>query len=435
MVSMERRVLRAKGAAVPPLPISPAIETDGWVFVSGQQASDYKTGLVADAIVNPELPRHGSRIKSQTRYIFRNISAIMEEAGSSLDNLVRIDQFTTDKKHIDGYLETRNEFITKDRPASTALQMEALTVRDAVIQIDCIGIVPTDGFTKTALYTDKVAKPLAGYSVGIKAGPYVFGAGASPTDFKGAGSYFGVAGTGLAPEARVDPNFWYGSAIKKQTAFDLHKLEAYLEAGGTSLKHCVKAQVYLSHMDDYFGFQEAWNEQFGGNPPATTVVPVKGMGIHESRVEINVIAIVPDRGVDVEVVKTNNAPVPLGHEPQAVRAGKLLFLSGLMACDACGPVREPFPSPAFPHFGSSGKAQMRTILERARAICESSGTSLGNIARAQIFYTDFHDLAPTMEVWADAFPNDPPACTLVQVHDELPVPGCSIIVDLIATVP
>jgi enamine deaminase RidA (YjgF/YER057c/UK114 family) len=432
---MERRVLRPRGLSVPPLPISPAIQAGNWVFVSGQIASDYKTGISADAKVNPLLPRHASPVKLQTRNVFHSIDAIMQEAGSSLDNLVRIDQFTPDKKYIDGYLETRNEFIMKDRPASTALQMEALTVRDAVIEVDCIGIVPAKGFSKTALYTDKVAKPLAGYSVGIKAGSFVFGAGASPTDFKGDASYYGVAGTGLAPEARIDPNFWYGSPVKKQTAYDLHKLDAYLEAGGTSLKRCVKAQVYLSDMDDYYSFQEAWREQFGRNPPATTVVPVKGMGIHESRVEINVVAIVPDGDVEMETIRTKKAHAPLGHEPQAIRAGHLVFLSGLAAADRDGPVPETLPLPAFPYFGSPAKAQMRAILGQAKAICEAAGTGLANVVRAQIFYTDLRDLASSMEVWADAFPKDPPACTIVQVHDKLHVPGCSILVDLIAYVP
>lgn len=432
---MERRPLRPKGLPVPPLPISPAIQAGRWVFVSGQIATDYKTGIAADAMVNPRLPRHASPVKAQARNIFRSIGAIMEEAGSSVDNLVRIDQFTPDKTYIDGYLETRNEFITKDRPASTALQMEALMVRDAVIEVDCIGIVPAAGFAKTALYTDKVAKPLAGYSVGIKCGSFVFGAGASPTDFKGDASYYGVAGTGLAPEARVDPNFWYGSPVKKQTAYDLHKLDAYLEAGGTSLKRCVKAQIYLSYMDDYHAFQEAWREHFGRNPPATTVVPVKGMGIHESRVEINVVAVLPDGDAEMEVIKTKKAHAPLGHEPQAIRAGDLVFLSGLVACDHDGPLPETIPQAAFPYFGSSAKAQMRFILGQAKAICEAAGTSLANVVRAQIFYTDFRDLAASMEVWADAFPKDPPACTLVQVHDKLHVPGCSIIVDLVACVP
>jgi enamine deaminase RidA (YjgF/YER057c/UK114 family) len=432
---MERRVLQPKGVAVPPLPISPAIQAGNWVFVSGQLASDYQNGVAPDAMVNPHLPFHGSPVKAQARHIFHNIGAIMKEAGSSTDNLVRIDQFTPDKKHIDGYLETRNEFITKDRPASTALQMESLMVRDAVIEVDCIGIRPAKGFIKEALYTDKVAKPLAGYSVGIKAGDFVFGAGASPTDFKGAASYYGTAGTGLAIEARTDPNFWYGSPIKKQTAYDLHKLDAYLEAGGTSLKHCVKAQVYLSYMDDYCAFQEAWRDHFGDNPPATTVVPVKGMGIHESRVEINVIAVIPGGAAEREVINTKKAPAPLGHEPQAIRAGELVFLSGLLACDSDGPLRQPFPSSAFPYFGSPAKAQMRAILERAEAICQAAGADLGNIVRAQIFYTDFRELAPSMEVWAEAFPNDPPACTLIHVHDKLPVPGCSIIVDLMACLP
>ena len=430
---MDRRVL-GRSLAQPSLPFSPAIQAGPWVFISGQLATDYRTGLASDALINPDLRFHSSAVKAQARHIFRNVATIMEEAGSSIDNLVRIDQFTPDKKYIDGYLETRNEFITKDRPASTALQMEGLMVADAVIELDCIGMVPSNGFEKTALYTDKAAKRLAGYWVGFISGDYLFGAGASPTDFKGSSAYLGIAGTGLAPEARVDPNFWYGSPIKAQTLYDLHKLEAYLEAGGTSLKHCVKAQIYLSYMDDYCAFQEVWRDYFGDNPPATTVVPVKGMGIHESRVEINVIAVTPDGNATPQVINGAANATPLGHEPQAVRAGNFLFFSGLVGVETDGRIPNMLSAQAFPYFGSSAKAQMRLIIEKARAICAVAETDLSSIARAQIFYTDFRDLAPSMEVWAEAFHNDPPALTLIEVHDRLPAPNCTVLVDLIGVV-
>ncbi len=39
-----------------------------------------------------------------------------------------------------------------------------------------------------------------------------------------------------------------------------------------------------------------------------------------------------------------------------------------------------------------------------------------------------------MEVWAEAFPQDPPTCTLIQVHDKLPAPNCTILVDFTAVV-
>ena len=77
---------------------------------------------------------------------------------------------------------------------------------------------------------------------------------------------------------------------------------------------------------------------------------------------------------------------------------------------------------------------MRLILEKAAAICKAAGTGLDSIARAQIFYTNFRDLAPSMEVWAEAFPKDPPACTLIEVHDKLPAPNCTMIVDFMAVV-
>jgi len=92
-----------------------------------------------------------------------------------------------------------------------------------------------------------IPQPLASYTPAARAGDLVFAAGHLASDFK----------QGVAPEARVDPAFpFYGSAIKKQTRYILENLARTFEAAGTSLSHVVKAQVFLTDLAHFAGFDE-----------------------------------------------------------------------------------------------------------------------------------------------------------------------------------
>ena len=97
-------------------------------------------------------------------------------------------------------------------------------VPDAVIQADVIALTAGSKHGRTPLTTDKVSRPPAGYSLAISTGDMIFASGATPTDYKSGGPWPSGPGTGLAEEARVDPNYWFGSEIKKQTAYVIEKL-------------------------------------------------------------------------------------------------------------------------------------------------------------------------------------------------------------------
>jgi 2-iminobutanoate/2-iminopropanoate deaminase len=58
-------------------PYSPALDVDGWIFLAGQGGFDPATGELA-----------GDDVESQTQQAFRNIAALLEEAGSSLADIV-----------------------------------------------------------------------------------------------------------------------------------------------------------------------------------------------------------------------------------------------------------------------------------------------------------------------------------------------------------
>jgi 2-iminobutanoate/2-iminopropanoate deaminase len=58
-------------------PYSPALDVDGWIFLAGQGGFDPATGELA-----------GDDVESQTEQAFRNIAALLDEAGSSLADIV-----------------------------------------------------------------------------------------------------------------------------------------------------------------------------------------------------------------------------------------------------------------------------------------------------------------------------------------------------------
>jgi len=127
-------------------------------------------------------------------------------------------------------------------------------------------------------------QPLAVYTEAFEVGGLIFAAGQLPSDFK----------TGVPAEARKDPNFpFYGSDIKKRTHYILKNLARTFEAGGSSLEHVIKAQVFLEDLNDFHAFDEVWKEYFKV-PPARTTVGTTGLLVKDAQIEIDLIGYVPD---------------------------------------------------------------------------------------------------------------------------------------------
>ena len=59
------------------------------------------------------------------------------------------------------------------------------------------------------------------------------------------------------------PNFpFYSSDIKLQTRYILENLKKTFEAAGSSLDNVFKAQVFLTDLNTFNGFEEVWKEYF-----------------------------------------------------------------------------------------------------------------------------------------------------------------------------
>src|SRR5262245_9860467 len=135
------------------------------------------------------------------------------------------------------------------------------------------------------------------------------------------------------------------------------RLKPALEAGGSSLRNAIKAQVYLTDINDLPEFVDVWNSHFGENPCALTVVATKGLALLESKVEVEInIFGVRDGGAIKKEIKEHNASAAMRLGPAGVRAGDLLCFSALYAMTNVAPFRPrspPQPSVPFRRAGAA----------------------------------------------------------------------------------
>ena len=107
-------------------PYSQAIKVVGLVFVSGQLPIDPATGAFAEG-----------GIKELTRQSLTNMKAILEEAGTSMANVVKTTVFLADMNDFAAMNEVYAEFFAAPFPARSAVAVKTLP-KGALVEIECI---------------------------------------------------------------------------------------------------------------------------------------------------------------------------------------------------------------------------------------------------------------------------------------------------------
>ncbi len=416
---MKKEIIRTDEAPHPPAPFAQAVRAGGYVILSGQTATDFRSALAPGARGNPEFPHFHSDIRLQSECIFENVSAVLKAAGSSIERVIKIQTLNEEMSEFAGHIPLRRKWLTGPPPASTAIEGGSC-IPGCKILIDIVGV--TDEIEPEYFNTDRAPRPLAPYSQAVRAGDFWLLAGVLASDFR----------TGVAPEARVNPAFpLFESSIKKQTAFVLDTIAVILEAAGTSLERIVKVQVTLTDISDFYGFEEVWRSYFPQNPPARTVYE-GGLVNPGMRIEVDVIALAGDSPLKIEPIETEKIPVPSVHQPQAVRAGDLIFSSGILATDFKeGVSPEARINPNFPNYIARGEAQTDCCLTYLETLLEAGGSGLGGILKTWTYHTDMADLADSLVSWRNHLGDNLLASTTSGTGG-LIVPGCSVMTEAIA---
>jgi 2-iminobutanoate/2-iminopropanoate deaminase len=124
----ERRKIHTDGAPKAVGPYSQAVVVDGWLFTSGQVHLD-PGGTLIDADIG-----------TQTRQALTNLKAVLDEAGASFDDVVKVTVFLRDMGDFKPMNEVYAEFFTGDLPARSCVAVSGLPV-DARVEIEVIARV------------------------------------------------------------------------------------------------------------------------------------------------------------------------------------------------------------------------------------------------------------------------------------------------------
>ena len=106
-----------------------------------------------------------------------------------------------------------------------------------------------------------------------------------------------------------------------------------------------------------------------------------------------------------DIIATDNAPGAVGPYSQGIRTDQLIFTAGQVPLDPAtgnlveGPIED----------------QTRRVLDNVKAVLEAADSSLERVVKMTVFMTDLGDFKRMNAVYAEYFPDAPPARSAVQV--------------------
>ena len=124
---MEKKIISTGNAPQAIGPYSQAVSANGFIYVSGQIPFTPDGKLVADDI------------KSQTAQSLKNLSAILKEAGSSLEKVIKVNIFLKDMNDFAVINDVYAEYFTSNYPARAAVEVARLP-KDVLVEIECVAL-------------------------------------------------------------------------------------------------------------------------------------------------------------------------------------------------------------------------------------------------------------------------------------------------------
>ena len=129
-VSTVKQVIKTEQAPQAIGPYSQAIKAGGLVYVSGQIPIDPNTGHFSSG-----------GIEEQTEQVMKNLSAVLQAAGSGLDRVVKTTVFLGDMEDFAAMNQVYGRFFASEPPARATVQAAGLP-RNAKVEIEAVALAP-----------------------------------------------------------------------------------------------------------------------------------------------------------------------------------------------------------------------------------------------------------------------------------------------------
>ena len=124
-----KEIIYTKNAPEPVGPYSQAVVYNGLVYCSGQIAIHPESGdLITESI------------QVETRQVLTNLSAVLEAAGSSLKQVIKVSVFVADISQFDAINEVYSEFFNESKPARALVEVSKLP-KGVSIEVEAVAAV------------------------------------------------------------------------------------------------------------------------------------------------------------------------------------------------------------------------------------------------------------------------------------------------------
>jgi reactive intermediate/imine deaminase len=107
------------------------VVADGWLWMSGIIAVDKDGKLVG-----------GDDVVAQTQRVFENISAVLKAAGAGFEDVVKVTVYLRRIEDRAAINVVRRRFFGESRPASTLVEVSALAVAEALVEVEAVARLP-----------------------------------------------------------------------------------------------------------------------------------------------------------------------------------------------------------------------------------------------------------------------------------------------------
>jgi 2-iminobutanoate/2-iminopropanoate deaminase len=351
--------------------------------------------------------------EDQMKMALHKVKMAMEEAGSSMENIVktvmliksRDDYPKMRKTEVEYYMEHAPNLV-EDPPASTFIVPASLARPEFLIEMDVIGVIDRDA-------PDWHVKHYAEYWGGKKlAYPHVPKEHPKFAQTQVVGDLVIVSGCEALDHETLKVET---DDFKEQTRICLEKMKVGMEQTGGSMNNLVKTYVLLKDTEDYPFYREVEEAFFkehapdlANNPPASTVIHVTSLALPEFRVEGDAFAV-----IDKEKPDWATKYYPSSKQTSSsASAGSLLFLSG---CDGSDPKTGKMETGVI-------EEQINIALDKVRAAMEEAGSSMEKMVKTFMLLKHLEDY-PKMrkteveyyEKHAPHLVHNPPVSTFMQL--------------------
>lgn len=127
-----REEFRVEGLAEPISHYTDAVRAGGLLFVSGLVPVDSEGRLVGEGDV-----------VEQTRQVFRNMELVLHAGGCGFADVIKLTTFLLDVNDRGRINPVRQEVFGETRPASTLVEVSALAVPGALLEIEAVAALPS----------------------------------------------------------------------------------------------------------------------------------------------------------------------------------------------------------------------------------------------------------------------------------------------------